>query len=309
MIQLSIVSTLYKSENFLNEFYERLTLVCKKLKLKDYEIIFVNDGSDDSSLDIAIKLMERDSKLKIIDLSRNFGHHKAIITGLKYAQGEDVFLIDSDLEEQPEWLLEFYNFRNNNNCDVVYGVQEKRTRGFLDLFFGNLFYYLFNFITDLNLPKNLVIARLMTKRYVSSFVLHCEREVSIAGLFLITGYKQLPFIVKKQYKKTTTYTFSKKIELFINSITSFSDRPLVFIFYIGMIISVISFGYILYLILMKLLFMKPLMGWTSIMASIWFIGGIIISFIGIIGIYIAKIFSETKQRPNTIVRKIYSKNN
>lgn len=309
MTQLSIVSTLYESERFITEFYERATQVCKKLKLKNYEILLINDGSKDSSLDIAIRLMEKDSRLKIIDLSRNFGHHKAIITGLKYAKGDDVFLIDSDLEEKPEWLLEFYSFRKNNECDVVYGVQQKRTRGFLDLFFGNLFYFLFNYLSGLNLPKNLVICRLMTKRYVNSLILHNERELSIAGLFLITGYKQLPFEVKKQNNNFSTYTLKNRFELFINSITSFSDKPLIFIFYTGMIISVVSFAYIFYLLLSKFLFMKPLMGWTSIMASIWFIGGIIISFIGIIGIYIAKIFSETKQRPNTIVRKIYSKNN
>ncbi|MDY7577590.1 glycosyltransferase family 2 protein [Herbaspirillum sp. RTI4] len=306
-MKLSIVATLYQSATYIPEFYHRTSVAARNLAGDDYEIILVNDGSPDNSLDLAVELTETDSHIMVVDLSRNFGHHKAMMTGLAHSTGERVLLIDSDLEEEPECLTDFAQQMQSQCCDVVYGVQEQRKGNWLERLSGRWFYRLFNFLTGFALPENIVTARLMSRRYVNALLLHKESEIFIAGLWHITGFQQQPHLVKKHSTSQTTYTFSKKISLLVNSVTSFSNVPLVGIFYIGVIISIFTAIYILYLITDWVFFAKPLSGWTSVMASIWLIGGMVISFIGVVGIYLSKIFSETKQRPYTIVRQIYAK--
>lgn len=306
-MKLSIVATLYQSAPYIKEFYERASLASKQLAAEDYEIILVNDGSPDNSLGLAVLLTESDPNVTVIDLSRNFGHHKAMMTGLMHSRGDLIFLIDSDLEEEPEWLLQFNQLMIINECDVVHGVQTRRKGRKFERWSGTLFYRLFNMLSGLKLPESLVTARLMTRRYVNALMLHQEREILIAGLWQITGFAQYPHAVTKRNRSKTTYSFQKKVSHMVNSITSFSNAPLVGIFYIGMIISLFAVIYTLYLIVHWLFITAPLSGWTSMMASIWLLGGMIISFLGVVGIYIAKVFTETKQRPYTIVRHIYGR--
>lgn len=304
-MKLSIVATLYQSAPHIAEFHQRAGKVARELVGEDFEIVLVNDGSPDESLDIAVALTEVDEHVVVVDLSRNFGHHKAMMTGLSHAKGERVFLIDVDLEEEPECLPVFARQMDCVPCDVVYGVQARRRGGWLARCSGQLFYFLFRSITGLALPANAVVARLMTRRYVDALLRHQEREVFINGLWHITGFTQVPWPVKKYSTSKTTYTLQKKFSLFVNSITSFSNAPLVGIFYIGLLITSTSAAYVLYLIFRWIFFSKTLTGWTSVMSSIWLIGGLIILFIGVVGIYLSKIFSEVKYRPYTIVRHIY----
>lgn len=305
-MKLSIVATLYQSAPYINEFHERASATARRLVGDDYEIVLVNDGSPDNSLDLAVKLTEQDSHVVVVDLSRNFGHHKAMMTGLAHAKGERVFLIDSDLEEEPEWLETFAQQMEQERCDVVYGIQECRKGSWFERWSGQWFYRFFKALTGLALPENVVTARLMTRRYVNALLRHEEREVFMAGLWHITGFDQRPYVIKKHNTSETTYTFRRKMSLLVNSVTSFSNAPLVSIFYIGISISLFALAYIAYLVMHWLFLAKPLAGWTSVMASIWLLGGMIISFIGVVGIYLSKIFSETKQRPYTIVRHIYA---
>ena len=306
-MKLSIVATLYQSVPYIAAFHERASATARQLVGEDYEIVLVNDGSPDNSLDIAVKLTERDGHVIVVDLSRNFGHHKAMMTGLAHTQGDRVFLIDSDLEEDPEWLLSFTKQIDDEASDVVFGVQEKRKGGWFERLSGQWFYIIFKAFTGLTLPANIVTARLMTRRYVDALLMHREREILIAGLWHITGFDQQPQSVKKHSTSETSYTFRQKITVLVNAVTSFSNAPLVSIFYFGVSISLLAFAYIVFLVVQWIFFAKPLSGWTSVMASIWLIGGMVISFIGVVGIYLAKIFSETKQRPYTIVRHIYAK--
>ncbi|PKH15764.1 glycosyl transferase [Pseudomonas sp. 43NM1] len=306
-MKLSIVATLYQSAAYLPEFYKRASAAAVELVGEAYEIVLVNDGSPDNSLDVAVQMTEQDDHIVVVDLSRNFGHHKAMMTGLIHASGERVFLIDSDLEEDPEWLHAFAKQMEKDSCDVVYGVQESRKGNFLERISGRWFYALFRLLTGLHLPENIVTARLMSRRYVNALISHQEREVFMAGLWHITGFVQQPHLIKKHSTSETTYTLRKKMSLLVNSVTSFSNAPLIGIFYIGLAISLLSCFYIAYLLIIKLTLATPVDGWTSVMASIWLLGGMIISFIGIVGIYLSKIFSETKQRPYTIVRQVHGK--
>jgi putative glycosyltransferase len=308
-MKLSIVSTLYKSAPYIEEFCRRVSESAQKLVEDDYEIILVNDGSPDNSLDVAVDLVNSRPHVKVVDLSRNFGHHKAMMTGLDYARGEKIFLIDSDLEEEPEWLLSFADQMSHERCDVIYGVQERRKGGFFERWSGQCFYLFFRLLTGWSLPENVVTARLMSRRYVDALLLHEEREVFLAGLWHITGFMQLPRVVKKHSASETTYVFRQKMSILVNSVTSFSNVPLVGIFYIGVSISLLACIYIIYLLIYKFLLAEPLAGWTSVMASIWLLGGMVISFVGVVGIYLSKIYSETKRRPYTIVRQVYEKQN
>jgi putative glycosyltransferase len=306
-MKLSIVSTLYQSAPHITEFYQRVSDAAKNYAGEDYEIVLVNDGSPDNSLVLAVLITESDRHVVVIDLSRNFGHHKAMMTGLANTKGDQVFLIDSDLEEEPECLIAFAEQMKNKCCDVVFGVQDKRKGGWFERWSGQCFYRFFKALTGLALHKNIATARLMTRRYVDALLLHEEREVFMAGLWHITGFDQVPQIVRKHSTSRTTYTFRKKISLFVNSVTSFSNAPLLGIFYLGVLISMVAILFIGYLLSQWIFFVRPLSGWTSVMASIWLLGGMVISFIGVLGIYLSKIFSETKQRPYTIVRQIYAK--
>ncbi|MFD2643983.1 glycosyltransferase family 2 protein [Pseudomonas japonica] len=304
-MKLSIVATLYKSASFLAEFHRRASAAAVAYAGDDYELILVNDGSPDDSLALAMALADADPRVVVVDLSRNFGHHKAMMTGLAHSTADLVFLIDSDLEEDPEWLSPFADALAQGQADVVYGVQEARKGGLFERWSGSWFWSMFNALTDMSLTPNIVTARLMTRRYVDALVRHEEREVFMAGLWHITGFKQIPFVVHKLSRGASTYTLRHKIALLVNSITSFSNKPLTAIFYIGAFISALALAANVYLVLNWLFFSRTLSGWTSLMASIWLIGGMLISSVGVIGIYLSKIFSEVKQRPYSIVRQIY----
>lgn len=304
-MKLSIVTTLYCSASYIEEFYLRTTAAAHTIT-DDYELIFVHDGSPDNSLEIAISLYEKDSKVKIIDLSRNFGHHKAIMTGLSHAKGALIFLLDSDLEEDPELLESFYLQKEKSECDVIYGVQKNRKGDYFERVSGSIFYSIFNLLSNHQIPKNITIARLMTQRYVQALTKHEDREIYLAGLFQITGFVQIPFEFIKRHKGKSTYTIRRKLSAMTNAVTSFSTKPLILIFYFGIVILIVSIAIACYLILRKLIFGLYTPGWTSIMVSVWLLGGIITSCLGILGIYISKVFSETKRRPYSVVRKIYS---
>ena len=305
-MDLSIVTTLYHSAPYLEEFYTRICAAAEKIT-DDYEIILVNDGSPDNSLDIAISLYETDDRVRVIDLSRNFGHHKAIMTGLAHAKGELIFLLDCDLEEEPELLGKFYDELKGSDADVIYGVQQARKGGFFEQITGSIFYGMMKLLSSYPVPTNVITARLMRRRYVASLVEHKDREIFLIGLWAITGFKQVSVVVKKHDKGSTTYNLGRRISNLVNAVTSFSNKPLVFIFYLGLAISILSSLSALYLIVRRIFFNVLLAGWPSLIVSVWLLGGLTIFCLGIIGIYLSKIFMETKQRPYTVIRRIYER--
>ena len=278
-IKLSIVATLYHSENYIAQFYKRATEAAEQFAEGSYEIIFVNDGSPDNSLNLVVQI----------------------------SRGEYVFLIDSDLEEEPEWLIPFSEQMSIEQADVIFGVQEKRKGGWFERYSGALYYKILNLLLNIKHPKNITTARLMTRRYVDALMCYKEIETVISCLWVITGFKQCPQTIKKNNKKKSTYGIVKKFSYFVNTITSFSAAPLKMIFFCGTCMFFITLLYAAHLIIGRYFMATPVEGWTSIMVSIWMIGGMIISFIGIIGIYLSKVFSEVKQRPYAIIRQIYGR--
>ncbi len=304
-MKLSVVATLYRSAPYVDEFCRRAKQAAKRYANDDYEIILVNDGSPDNSLDIALQIAAADPKVTVVDLSRNFGHHKAMMTGLAHASGEEIYLIDTDLEEAPEWLNKFGMQRQASGCDVVYGVQRQRKGAWFERTTGHLFWYTLKTLTGMALPSNITTARLMSRRYVQALLMHQEREVFMAGLWFITGFQQDALEVDKLSRATSTYTFRKKMSLLVNSVTAFSNAPLISIFYLGLVISLLAGCYIVFLVLRWWIEDTSMAGWTSVMASIWLLGGLLMSSLGVVGIYMAKIYTEAKARPYTIVRRVY----
>jgi putative glycosyltransferase len=303
-MKISIVATLYRSGDYINEFHERATTAVRQLT-GDYELVFVNDGSPDDSLRVAVELARRDPRVVVVDLSRNFGHHKAMKTGLEHASGDRIFLIDSDLEEAPEWLADFSRAMDEAACDVVYGVQTHRKGGWFERVSGALFWKLFSYLTRLDFPQNPVTARLMSRRFVDALLGFHEREIFLHGLLHITGFAQMPLPVRKGETSPTTYSLKRKLALLSNSIVAFTSAPLVMIFQFGIIVFFLGLFITGWLLYRWVYYDFPVAGWASVMVSVWMLGGLIISFIGVVGIYLSSIYSETKQRPFTIVRDIY----
>lgn len=303
-MRLSIVTTMYDSAPYLEDFYARARAVATELT-SEYEIIFVNDGSPDNSLDVALSIHSRDSRVRVVDLSRNFGHHKAMMTGLSHVRGDLVFLLDSDLEEEPELLRMFYETLRRTNADVVFGVQKKRKGKLFEQISGALYFKVFNLFSTYPIPPNHITARLMTREYVAALVAHQEREFVMSGLWVLTGFNQVPLVVTKHSKAKSAYGFRRKIAHLVNAITSFSSKPLVLIFYLGCFILFVSSIAAIDLIVRKLLFGTLLEGWASLIVSIWLLGGLTIFCLGVVGIYLSKVYIEVKQRPYTIVRRVF----
>ena len=177
----------------------------------------VNDGSPDDSLNVALRHHDRDARVVVVDLSRNFGHHRAMMTGLSYAWGDLVFLIDGSLDEDPALLTLFHQKLREHGSDVVYGVQNTRRGGVVEVVFGELFYWLINKLGGERIPRNLATVRLMTRRYVRALVRHREREIIISRLWIATGFAQVPIkISKAQSERPSTYSLGRRLRMVVD---------------------------------------------------------------------------------------------
>ncbi len=310
-MKLSIVTTLYNSANFIPEFYRRAQAAAKQFAGDDYEIIFVDDGSPDNSAELVKNLMREDKHLVLVELSRNFGHHNAALAGVMATRGDFVFYLDCDLEDDPSLLAQYKEELVKGDLDVVYGVQKKRQGNFFKRISGALFYYLFNLCSEVKVPTNIVSAMLAKRDFVNAMKHIGEKNLfmpaNLAWLGFKTGFVK---VVRSPRGGKSTYTLFRMLNLAMNAITSFTAYPLQMIFLLGLVLSV-CFGVMgLYMLIKKLLFpYKVFFGYASIIVSIWFLGGVLILFLGIIGIYLAKIFNEVKNRPQYVIRKIHRAEN
>ncbi len=304
-MKLSVVTTMYRSEATIAEFIRRASAAAGAIT-SDYEIVVVDDGSPDRSLDIATAIARDDPHVKVVELARNFGHHKALMTGLQHASGDYCFLIDSDLEEAPELIERFWATLHETGNDVVYGMQQHRAGNLLRRFTGYIAYRIFNWLIPYGIPSNHLTVRLMRRNYVDSLLLHRETQLIIGGLWVITGYRQQGMFVDKKDKGSTSYSIGRRWKAMLDSVTNFSEAPLIGIFYTGLFISFISALLGVFALGRWVMGGPTPAGWLSVMLSLWFLVGLAILFIGIIGIYLAKVFIETKNRPFTIVRAVHT---
>lgn len=304
-MKLSIVTTLYKSAVYIEEFHGRVSEEARKIT-DDYEIIMVDDGSPDNSLEIALKVVERDPRLRVIEFSQNYGHHKAMMTGLEHATGDHVFLIDVDLEEPPELLGRFYQTMREGAWDVVYGYQSARKGNWFEQYSGAIAWWMIDKLLPIRVPHSHSTVRLMGRVYTQALVRHKEHKTAIGGLWVITGFKQTGIEFVKSARETTSYSFLRRLRMLLDSITSFSEIPLFAVFFLGLAILASSTAVAAFLIYRRLTG-TALEGWVSVMVSVWMLGGLAIFCVGVVGLYVSRIFIETKDRPYTIIRKIYQK--
>jgi putative glycosyltransferase len=305
---ISVVTTLYNSSPHLEEFYRR-TLAALRGEGCEIEVIFVDDGSSDDSVAKARGFLYGETPATVVELSRNFGHHRAILTGLSFARGDLIFLIDCDLEEPPELFGQMFRTLEETQktaqpADVVYAVPHRRKGGLFERVSGATFYRLFNLLSDVRVPNNWMICRLMTARYVRGLLAHHERELFLGGLFGITGFRQVAITADKRHKGSSAWTLRRKLKVALQALTAFSARPLWLLAGIGTLISAGSALAILYMIVrVTILGMPYQSGWASTMVTISFFGGLNLLAIGLVGLYVAQIFAEVKGRP-CIVKEV-----
>ncbi len=299
---ISVVTTLYRSSAHLEEFYRRTLDALSPLD-SDVEMIFVDDGSPDDSANVARRFLARSTSVTVVELSRNYGHHRAILAGLQYARGDLVFLIDCDLEEPPELVGAMYRGARGEPCGRSAGGRRLRRapsaeRRSLRASLRK------SVLPDLQRdigrasPEQLDDRPPDDRPLCRALLAHHERELFLGGLLCITGFRQIGIAADKKHKGSTSWTLAKKLRTAVQALTAFSARPLWFLAIAGSLISVASAMVILYTILRVLVLRQPYQaGWASIIVTISFFGGLNLLAIGIVGLYIAQIFAEVKARP------------
>lgn len=305
LMRLSIVTTLYRSAPYIAEFCARSSVAAAQLAGDDFEIILVNDGSPDDSLAVAVAVAEENPKVTVVDLSRNFGHWKAMRAGLGLARGALVYMTDSDLEEEPELLLVLEQARQEAKAQVAYATQAKRRGGLFERLSGAAFYKIYNALADTPMPRNFMTSRVMTRTYVDAVLSYDETNFFFPGLLVHAGFKQVGLACRKHGGSPTTYNFARKLALAVEALTSFSAKPLVYVFWLGCAMTSFALAFTIYVVLQKLMVKEYAAGWSSVIASVWLLGGILIFCLGVIGIYLSKIFAEVKARPKSLVRFVY----
>lgn len=303
-ILFSVVVPLFNEEEVILESYRRLKGVMDSLH-ETYEIILVNDGSRDKTAFLAREICENDGNVKLINFSRNFGHQTAITAGMDYSSGDAVVVIDADLQDPPEVIPQMIA-KWREGYDVVYGKRIKRKgETFFKKLTAKLFYRMLRRLTEVDIPVDTGDFRLIDRKVCDALKKVSERNRYIRGIISWLGFKSAPveFVREKRYAGTTKYPLKKMVKFASDAIMSFSYKPLKLATYLGFFVSVVSFVYLLVMVILKLCgAMATVPGWTSIIVITLFFNGIILLVLGIIGEYIGRIYDEAKGRPLYVVQ-------
>ena len=301
-MEISIVVPLYNEEKNIRLMHDRLVSSILKIT-SNFEIIYVNDGSNDNSFLELLKLSNEDERVKYINFSRNFGHQIAVTAGLDYSKGAAVVIIDGDLQDPPEVIPEMYA-KHKEGFEVVYGQRLKRKGdNFFKKITAKYFYRILKKITSINIPLDTGDFRLIDQKIVKDLKNMPEQNKFLRGQIAWLGYRQTSVFFERDERKfgETGYPFSKMLKFALDGITGFSDVPLQFVTKTGIFISFISFLVILYAIFSHFILERTITGWTSLIISSMFIGGVQLISVGIIGEYISRINKNVQNRPLYIV--------
>jgi len=301
-IFISAVIPIFNEEENLPVLTEKLTRVLSQYA--KYEIIYINDGSKDNSERLISDYCKKNSSIKLINLSRNFGHQQAITAGLNYANGDAVVIMDGDLQDPPEVIPEFVD-KWQEGYDVVYAIRTKRKENIFKKLAYFIFYRFLNKISDVKIPLDSGDFSILDKEIVNQLNLLPEKNRFVRGIRAWLGFKQIGIEYERDARNAgkPKYTFKKLLQLALDGILSFSHKPLIIATHLGMIITFISFISILVVIYLKLFTTITVVGYASYMTVMLFMGGIQLFMIGILGEYIGRIYDEVKNRPNYIVNK------
>ncbi len=300
--QISVIIPIYNEEGNILNLYDRLTSVMQKLG-ETYEFIFVNDGSRDNSLVLIKTLAQRDEKVKFIDFSRNFGHQVAVSAGLDHTSGKAVVIIDADLQDPPELIIDLYK-KMQEGYEVVYARRRKRQgESYMKLLTAKWFYRILSNITSVEIPVDTGDFRIISHKIVQVLRNMPERNKFLRGQISWAGYRQtfVEYDRAQRLEGETGYTYRKMIQLALDGITSFSDFPLKVATMAGFIVSGVAFLVMLYALYVHYVSENTVPGWTSMILSVLFLGGIQLISIGIIGEYISRVSNNVRNRPLYII--------
>lgn len=303
-MDISVIVPVFNEESNIMVLHERLMNTITSIT-NDYEIIFVNDGSKDNSISVIKTLATKFTQIKYIDFSKNFGHQLAVFAGLEHAKGNAVVIIDADLQDPPELIIELYN-KMQLGFDVVYAQREQRVgESWHKLLTAKLFYRFINKLSDVAIPLDTGDFRIISKKIKDIIISMPERNKFLRGQIAWVGFNQTSVSYKRdeRYSGETNYSYSKMFTFAFDGITSFSNLPLRLATYLGFLVSLISFFIILYTLYQKYINNNVVQGWSSLMVSILFIGGVQLICLGIIGEYLGRIMDNVKQRPLYIVKE------
>ena len=301
--EFSVVIPIYNEEETIPELYRRLTAVMENLGT--YEIILVDDGSKDGSWKMIEELHEKDKRVKGISFSRNFGHHIAILAGIEQCKGHLTVLMDGDLQDQPEEIPKLIE-KAREGYDLVQGTSQKRHSNPLRNLFSKMFREIFIKISTVDPKTRIGLFKCLKRPVIDAVMKLPERTIFFGGMLSYVGYSTAYVSVRrgKRYAGKTKYNFLKRFSLAMNAITSFSERPLIYIFRLGILVFFFSIMMFLFAVIKKIFYNIPIIGWTSLFAAIFFSTGLITLSLSIVGLYISRIFIETKQRPRYIIREV-----
>ena len=303
-VKISIVSPVYHGSGCLRELYQRLIQVLEGV-VDPFEIVLVNDASPDDSWDIILELAAADSRVKGVDLSRNFGQHCAITAGLDHAAGDWVVVMDCDLQDRPEEIPRLYE-RAMEGYDIVFARRKNRKDGFLKRLSSRVFHRLYNFLSDIKTDRHVSNFSIVSSTVVTAMGELRERNRAYSVFLQWLGFQTSYIDVEhgERFSGKSSYGLTKSIRLAVEAITSQSNKPLRLSIYIGFLMSAVSFLYAAYRIIRYYTHGVDVDGWTSLMVAGVFIGGLILANLGVVGLYLGKVFDESKHRPLYITRQL-----
>lgn len=306
MKKISVVIPMYNEEEVVKTSYLRIQKVMEELKQYDYEILFVDDGSRDKTLSLLEEIAKENQKVKILSLSRNFGHQAAVTAGIQYVTGDAVIIMDADLQDPPELLPEMVALWEEGN-EVIYGQRRSRKgESAFKLLTAKMFYHTLNALSDVEIPKDTGDFRLVDKKVIDVINTMPEHNKFLRGLFSWVGFQQKAYFYEREERKAgkTKYPFQKMWKLASDGIISFSTKPLKIVGGLGCVTIILSIAILIYSLVsyaFQLNHLTP--GWTSIMVAITLFSGVQLVSIWIISEYIARIYDETRHRPEYIIDK------
>jgi polyisoprenyl-phosphate glycosyltransferase len=301
--QISVISPVYGCKNCLYELYIRLKETLEKITI-DYEIILVNDASPDGAWETIVELANKDYRVKGINLSRNFGQHYSITAGLDYCKGEWVVVMDCDLQDQPEEILKLYN-KAKEGFEIVFGRRYERKDSVFKRFFSRLFFFIFSYLTETKQDHTVANFGVFHKDVIRAIIEMDDYFRVFPILIQWVGFRKAYVDVNHEFRSSgkSGYSYKKLFNIAVDMIISFSEKPLKLGMKFGIIISISSFLLGIYYTILYLSGKILVPGYASLIISIAFSTGIIITFLGLVGLYVGKISIQVKNRPKYIVKQ------
>jgi putative glycosyltransferase len=301
---LSVVTSVYRTGQFLDAFVQRVDLAVRQCGITDVEMIFVIDGSPDDAIAKLRELKIRYPVIRIIELSRNFGHHAALWCGLEHAKGDMIFLADSDLETPPEIFRELHAALADPPIDVAFTCRPQREDPLIRRVASTLFWKLFGLLADVEIPRNILTECLMRRRYLDALLTLGDRNLFLAGMMQWVGFRKVAVPVSRTRREgPSSYSFAQRVGLAFDALTSFSTVPMNLLFVVGLGIAALAVTAAGGLMVIKLCRPATIVpGFTAVATLILFSLGVIVCAIGLVGLYLGKVFLQAKGRPRYIAR-------